>query len=90
MVEDVFSAIKCSRIKPTTALCGTHIPLQRIEKLCKLTTRITLVLDPDAVQKALKYAKEFSGLFDRVRIVQLPKDPKDCSMDILKKEIEGT
>ncbi len=89
LVEDIFSAIKCSRIQPTAALLGTHISLERMEKLCKLTKKIVLVLDPDAIKESLAYSKKFSGLFDSIRVVQLSKDPKDSSMEELLYFIKG-
>lgn len=76
--EDIFSGIKLAHYCRSVCLLGTTINPVRISELMRQTDTLILVLDPDAVDKALKYKKKYSLYFSRnFYVVLLSNDPKD-------------
>lgn len=81
LVEDVVSAIRVVGIgDPCAALLGTHLSEEIVLYIKSLGfNRIAMMLDPDATNKSIAYAKKFGGLLN-FEVIPLSKeigDPKD-------------
>jgi len=87
LVEDILSAVKLSRYIPTVALLGTNLSYAMVEDLKQGINKIILALDPDAVDKALRYKEKYSLYFKEIVVVHLSKDPKDLSEEEIKEKI---
>lgn len=84
LVEDPLSAIKVARITYCAALLGSNLSHEGAIQLKKQgIKKVIFALDPDALNKSLKQAKEYDGLFD-ASVWVLPADPKNCSYDLLR------
>lgn len=85
VVEDIVSAIKCSRHIPTLCLYGTHVNEILLQRLKNLTQKVFLWLDPDATRKAVGIANRCTEHGLRVKVIGTARDPKEeTDMEILK------
>ena len=86
VVEDPISAVKLSDIWYTCAALGTHISEDMVAQWIREEVKhIVLILDGDAVNKAMKYMKRYNGLINiSVQILPDGKDPKDLSYEELE------
>ncbi len=84
IVEDIPSAIKASRFINTVALLSSHINLEQIQHIRKLTNTVYLALDEDATDKAIKLQKKYGFYFRNFMVIPLSKDVKDMN----EKELE--
>ena len=75
--EDVLSAIKLSKYFKSVALLGTTFNAQIAGELAQQTDTLIMYLDPDAINKALRYRKKYSLYFRNFFVVVGSKDPKD-------------
>ena len=79
IVEDIFSAIRCSDYMNSVALLSTHLNDSRIEQIKEAGfNRAFLALDRDAYSKSIQYAKQFRSQIALVP-VQIHKDIKDMT-----------
>lgn len=86
IVEDITSAIRLSRFRPTAALLGSHLSIANAAHLSTLTPELVFVLDPDARDKAIKLASSFRDMFV-TKVLFLPKDPKDLTHEELARAL---
>jgi hypothetical protein len=86
IVEDITSAIRLSRFRPTAALLGSHLSIANAAYLSTLTPELVFVLDPDARDKAIKLASSFRDMFV-TKVLFLPKDPKDLTHEELARAL---
>ena len=86
IVEDILSAIKCSRHTRSVALLGHTISIPQIKELRNQTDSIILMLDADVIHKALSLKKKFGFYFRNFSVVYLSNglDPKDMKDEELK------
>lgn len=86
VVEDYPSTLRLwSQLKyPVACLAGTNLLTQHINTLIDMDIKnVTIILDADAVVKAVKIKRSIAGLFD-VNIIPLTgKDVKDMSLEEL-------
>ena len=77
LVEDLISATKVGSMLNCAALLGTGISKHQVAFLASHYRQIILMLDNDAIDKALTYSKQYGSLFDSFKVVYMDKDPKD-------------
>lgn len=87
IVEDLVSAAKMSTILPTIALMGTHLSTEAALAIKSRFSTMVFALDPDATQKAVKLAAEWSCLF-YAQVALLDRDPKDTPYKELEERFE--
>jgi len=86
LVEDVFSAIRVQRHVSCVALLGTNINLEQVIDIASNYDKIIVALDPDATDKAIKMETKYTYYFDKFKVKQLSKDPKNMNEEELEKE----
>lgn len=79
LVEDIFSAIRVGRVTAAVPLFGSVIPKPWMMLLAKLTSKVTVWLDSDKYQEAIKQARALRLLGPDVTVLNSPKDPKEYS-----------
>lgn len=88
IVEDYFSMLKVQQNAYSKvfamSIMGTHISEEMALWIGKHSSRVVLMLDPDAVNKSFKFKKLYSLLWPECKIVQLDEDPKDTPNSVLK------
>lgn len=84
VVEDVVSAIKVTRLLPTTPLFGAHLSLRKAVRLSKMFAHLVLWLDQDKTKDMLKFKEKYSTLFESIKIVSTKLDPKEYSTEQIK------
>jgi len=93
VVEDYPSTLRInSQIgMPTCCLGGTSIYERHISTMLSLgVTELIILLDADAVTKAIKLKRSLSLAFDNVHVIPLlGADPKDMTVQELNKTFEG-
>lgn len=92
IVEDQLSAAKIYSLGfNAIALIGTHLNLSRIAEIRDYFEKCVILLDADALNRAITYKNEFGALFNKCRVAVLPqkKDPKDTDAGILGTILEG-
>ena len=87
LVEDYVSMMKIEQCgvplnTVVISLLGTNIPQPLIKDL--INKDVVLWLDADAVQNASNFKHEYGFLFKSCNIIYGEKDPKDCSMELIK------
>ena len=92
IVEDIISAIKCSRIMSSFAMCGSHISAEDMSMLLKTYTGFIIFLDNDVRQvKVIQgVLKNYFKLFNRpVAVIYENKDPKAFNEQALRTILSG-
>ncbi len=80
LVEDQVSSIRCSPYGTAVALLGTSLNDSQVVNLTSYGARdLIIFLDDDAIDKAVKYKREYQSSFNSVKVVHNKKDPKDCT-----------
>lgn len=87
LVEDIVSAIKVSRVTDAQPLFGSYIESDRLQSLFKAYRSLVIWLDRDKYAQALKFARTASFIGFKVKVVSTPKDPKECSMEEIRKQL---
>lgn len=77
LVEDMVSAIKCSRHIPTMPLFGSRIASDTLMRLKRLTNTLLFWLDPDKTKDQLVFADIARSFGIKVKVITTNKDPKD-------------
>jgi len=89
LVEDIMSATKISLVSRAAALIGTNITKPMVHQLLRNgDNNVILMLDPDAVQKAVTLKRRWQHLFGNFSVKLLSKeegDPKDLDLETIKK-----
>lgn len=92
VVEDILSSIRVSKFLPCVSILGSNLTTNHVIQLMKRTDHIILMLDLDTWQlknpKPIKFKKEFGLCFKHFDLVQVPKDPKDCSDEELQEVLK--
>lgn len=91
IVEDCLSAIAISKMGNSIALCGTNYDVPALVKSLKeLGTRdVTICLDADAQEKALKLKLDLDGMWPgSVKVVALSDDAKYLDMGQLERQLK--
>ena len=88
IVEDIISAWKvCTHVPDThaMALLGTSLPTENLNKIWKDYSIITIALDKDATDKAIKMSRRIAIGVDKCRVVMLEVDLKDMTVEEINK-----
>ena len=79
IVEDIYSALRCSDYMNAAAILGTHINDVRVLTMREIKPSVTyLALDADAFDRTIKYVKQFRNTL-RMIPVKLDKDLKNLN-----------
>lgn len=85
VTEDIISAWRINQMdeaNPAIALLGTHMTAEQASELAVVTPKLTLVLDPDAIDAAIKIKNNYNALFTNgINIRYMEVDPKDYDSD---------
>ena len=92
LVEGIFKALNFWRIGvPAIAIFGKEMTRAQIKRLAELTTKVTIMLDPDAYTFSLKLVDTLRlyvpGM--EVKAIQPPRAPDDMSLWSLARTLEG-
>jgi hypothetical protein len=90
VVEDIVSAIKVSRHSRCMPLFGSHLSLQRMNRLRFLTKKLLLWLDGDKYPQAMRYAAKAAILGMDVHAIYSEKDPKEHTDEEILSVIRNT
>ena len=72
--------------RPVCALAGTNITDGLLAIFIEIgIKRLCICLDNDALAKAVKLKRELSLTFDCIDVIFVTKDPKDMSIEELKR-----
>jgi hypothetical protein len=82
IVEDIVSAIKCRKYAVSCALLCTA--LQPNSRYIVKDRDVLIMLDPGALESAIKLEKQISALVNSCKIVSLEQDPKDLNIHTLE------
>ena len=86
VVEDIPSAEAMAPYHPVCALAGTNITDGLLAIFIEIgIKRLCICLDNDALAKAVKLKRELSLTFDCIDVIFVDKDPKDMSLEELKR-----
>lgn len=87
LVEDMLSAIKCSRYMSSAALFGVSIKDSLLARLVRHHSKFLIFLDYDNVQvkAAARKLKKRLDIFGECGIIDLGTDPKDCDDETLRR-----
>ncbi len=96
VVEDIVSAIKVSRCSDVVSgrltgampLFGNDLALERITTLCKLTKKLSLWLDPNMREKAVRLAVKARQYGLSANVIFSERDPKEESDERIKELLE--
>lgn len=89
LVEDSISAIKVARLCACSPLYGSSIGTHLLARLLGQGYRELIIwLDKDKTKEAIRFQQQASALFDSVSVVSTDDDPKQCSMEIIKKYLD--
>lgn len=88
IVEDILSALSLQHYYSTIALLGTELSPEAAEQIRSKTDSIILALDPDATHKAVQIKQRYALLFKEIKIITLPRDPKDCSIEEIQEVLK--
>lgn len=84
LVEDAFSALRCSSYLTSGALLGTELPEVGVDEVRRACfSEVFLALDKDATKKAVKLALRYRDVLP-MTVVPLPKDLKDMGREELE------
>lgn len=76
LVEDLISAIVVSRVENAMPVWGSSLPQPVLNRLAKTYPRLGIWLDSDKLREALKAVGRAKLVFDEVRVIHTPDDPK--------------
>lgn len=87
--EDLISAKIVSRVTTSCCLFGTSVSKELVSRLASSSkyNRYLIWLDKDKRSEALRQALYFKQFGYNFGVIMSEKDPKDCSMDFIKKEV---
>jgi len=89
IVEDVISGIKVGRYMKCYTLISAHVPDRMIKNILdKYGNGITIYLwlDPDKIDKMIKWQQRYRSLFGAdVRMIRADKDPKEFSNAMIRR-----
>jgi hypothetical protein len=77
LVEDMVSAIKCSRYMAAMPLFGNDLSAERMRRLLILTDKLVFWLDPDMQRKSTQLATQAKELGFKPLVVHTNCDPKE-------------
>ena len=84
VVEDIYSALRCSDYMNAAAILGTHLNDERVSQLRAIKPDVVyLALDADAFDKTIKYVKQFRSIL-RMVPVKIDKDLKNFNPEELE------
>ena len=84
VVEDIYSALRCSDYMNAAAILGTHLNDERVSQLRAIKPNVVyLALDADAFDKTIKYVKQFRSVL-RMVPVKIDKDLKNFNPEELE------
>ena len=89
LVEDVISAMKVAHQYVAVSLMGSHVSMDDLFEVTKLTDNIILALDRDATEKALGFKKKYRFLCPNLRVMILQQDLKYSTDDEIQKLMEA-
>lgn len=92
LVEGIFKALNLWRIGvPSVAIFGKEITKPQINRVKKLTNRITIILDPDAYSFSLRLADTLKLCSPAMEVdaIHPPRPPDEMSTDSLRKLLKG-
>lgn len=84
LVEDLISAIKVSRVTSAMPLWGSSILSKQCFILSRRFESLTIWLDPDKYNEAIKFSNRAGLFFNEVHVVLSEKDPKEHSDEEIK------
>lgn len=94
VVEDYFSMLKvqeaCDRQNlngKAISILGTHITDELAVWIGKHSSKVRMMLDPDAISKARKFDRDYGLVWGDSGVVLLDQDPKDTPMDALREVV---
>lgn len=76
LVEDLISAIVVSRVENSMPLWGSTIHLKTLRRLANNYGHLSIWLDADKLETAVKSSGEARLLFDSVEVIRTEEDPK--------------
>jgi hypothetical protein len=80
LVEDIVSAIKCSRQITTMSLFGSQLGLKTALRIKKLTKKVFIWMDADKFSEAIEgMARRLELIGVDTHILYTEKDPKECT-----------
>jgi DNA primase len=87
VVEDSISAVKLSQFINAVALLGTSMNEDQALFLASKYSHVIIALDPDAAMKAVWMLEKYKGVFEKISVVFLEKDPKDSAVIVLETKL---
>lgn len=88
LVEDILSATKVGRLLPACALLSHGLTPDVANLLAANFSTMVVMLDPDALTKAVGIKHKYSLFFRNFSIIQLSKDPKDSPFTELQQILQ--
>ena len=89
LVEDVVSALRCSKYYDTIALLGAHMHDSHVKSILTHKYKSGIVYldmdNPHIKSQALTMKRKLDMILDQVRVIHAEKDPKECG----SKELES-
>lgn len=76
VVEDLVSALKVSSVCRSASLMGSHLSLEKLLDVAKISENIILALDRDATAKASAFCLRYALLIPDLRMMPLQRDLK--------------
>jgi hypothetical protein len=91
VVEDQLSALRASKWVNTAALCGTNLSNSKVMDLTKTRAKhVIIALDQDASSKSIDYLRKYGPFFEKLSVLTLEKDIKDCTDEEIIHLLKGT
>lgn len=87
IVEDIISAIKLSKYVPVIPIFGTGVSDTMLARITRLTDKLLVWFDPDALDKATMVAKRAQEYGLKAKVLHTPQDPKECSDTTIEKKL---
>lgn len=84
VTEDLISAVKVSTVTSALPLWGSSIPLGLARRLSDRFKRLGIWLDMDKAKESLKMRSELLPLFEEVKSIITPLDPKEYNYDEIR------
>lgn len=83
VVEDIPSAVRCSRYCDSVALCGSGCSTDYANEIAAHYRNVVWALDEDATAQAIRLMRQHALLFDTSRVLVLQEDMKDMTEEEL-------
>ena len=87
VVEDIFSAIRVSRVTSAVPLFGSVIPARWMVNIANVSKKVIVWLDNDKYREGLKYARSLQLLGVHAKAIQTQHDPKEYGEEYIKQVI---